>query len=107
MSINMNSETTRSSDHRFALGLLTGACIGAGLALWLAPRGASELRGRVTESAKRIGRDAAARYQEASARATDAIDELTRKGNSVRDDVANAVARGAHEVERMAKAARS
>jgi hypothetical protein len=61
----------------------------------------------LTDSAKRLGREAAARYKDASARATDAVDEISRKGNVVRDDVANAVARGAREVERLARAARS
>jgi gas vesicle protein len=103
----MNSETRKPADYRFAIGLLAGTFLGAGLAMWLAPKGGSELRGRLTSSAKRVGREASARYQEASARATDAVDELTRQGNAVRDDVANAVARGAHEVERLAKAARS
>jgi gas vesicle protein len=77
----MNTVMKQPSDHRFAIGLLAGTCVGAGLALWLAPRGAAEIRGRL---------------------------------NGVRDDMANAVARGAHDVargahdvERMAKAARS
>ena len=109
----MNSTPKPPCDHRFAFGLLTGTFVGVGLALWLGPR-AAELGGRLTRSAKRLGQDAADRYQEASSRAGEVVDELTRKGNVVRDDVANAVAHGAHdvahaarEVERVAKAARS
>ncbi len=37
----------------------------------------------------------------------EAADELTRTGQDVRDDVADAVARGAHEVERDATAAKT
>jgi hypothetical protein len=36
-----------------------------------------------------------------------AVDRLSRKAQGVRDDVADAVARGAHEVERVATAAKS
>ena len=68
---------------RFAIGLLTGTCIGAGLALWLAPRTRSELAERATES----------------------VDRLTNKGLDVRDEIAATVARGAQEVERVAAGA--
>jgi gas vesicle protein len=110
----MNSTPKPPSDHHFAIGLLAGTCLGAALALWLAPRGAAEVRQRLTSSARRFRREAAERYQEARERAGDAVDDIARTGNQVRDGVAdavahgaNAVAAGAREVERMAKAARS
>jgi gas vesicle protein len=93
--------------HGFAIGLLTGTFVGAGLALWLAPRMASELRERMTDSAKGLGRQASEDYEQASSRLGEAVSELTRKGQALRDDVADAVARGAHEVERYATAATS
>ena len=68
----------------FGLGLLTGACVGAGLALWFAPRLASELRARVTDSAKDIGQRVGDRYDQVSARLGQAADEVTRKGQDVR-----------------------
>jgi gas vesicle protein len=71
------------TDYRFAIGLLTGTCIGAGLALWLAPRTASELAERAAAS----------------------VDRLTNKGLDIRDEIAATVARGAHEVERVATTA--
>ena len=37
----------------------------------------------------------------------DAVGAATRKGQAVRDDVAESVARGAHEVERYATAAKT
>ena len=98
-------ERREPRDYRFVFGLLTGTVVGAGLAMWFAPRLASEVRERLTDSARRFGQRAADRYQQASSRVGDAVDELTRKGQGVRDDVAGAVARGAHEVERVATAA--
>jgi gas vesicle protein len=99
----MNAHTPARNDHRFAIGLMAGTVVGAGLALWFAPRLAAELRERVTESARRLGTQASDSYQQASARVGEAVEDLTRKGQHVRDDVAGAVARGAHEVERFAK----
>ena len=48
----MNTQTQEHRHYGFAIGLLTGAFVGAGLALWLAPRGASELGERLTVSAR-------------------------------------------------------
>jgi gas vesicle protein len=94
-------------DYGFVIGLLTGTFVGAGLAMWCAPRLASELRQRMTDSARSLGQRASEQYQQASARVGEAVDELTRKGQGVRDDVADRVARGAHEVEHYATAAKT
>ena len=104
----MNADTQPGrSDHRFLIGLLTGTFVGAGLALWLAPKAASEIQRRLTDSASALGRRASDRYQQASTCVDDTVDNLTKRGRRVRDDVANAVVRGAKEVERMAKAAKT
>jgi gas vesicle protein len=104
----MNAAYTQEHGHYgFALGLVAGTFAGAGLMVWLAPRMASELRQRMTDSAKSLGQRATDQYQQASTRAAEAVDEVTRKGQGVRDDVADAVARGAHEVERYATAAKT
>ncbi|OFW07727.1 MAG: hypothetical protein A3H96_02870 [Acidobacteria bacterium RIFCSPLOWO2_02_FULL_67_36] len=81
---------------------MTGAFVGAGLAIWLAPRMAG-LRRRVTDSARELGSRASDGYQQVSAR----VDDFTKKSQSVRDGVADAVVRGAHEVERIATAAKT
>jgi gas vesicle protein len=81
----MNMPLHERRDHGFIIGLLTGTCVGAGLMLWLAPRMVIELRQRVTDS----------------------VDNLARKGQSIRDEVADRVAHGAHEVERFARAAKT
>ena len=88
-------------DYGFLFGLMTGTVVGAGLAIWLVPR-ASELRNRLTESLDDVRNRASDRFQQASARVGETVDEITRKGQGVRDDVAEAVARGAREVERYA-----
>jgi gas vesicle protein len=90
-------------DYRLAIGFLAGAAAGVGLMMWLAPRSASEARQRVTESATKLGQRASARVRQAGDRVGDAVDDLTQRGYGVRDDVAGAVERGAHEVARSAR----
>lgn len=98
----MNTETHEHRDHGFIFGLLTGSVVGAGLAVWLAPRLASELRERMTESARILRGRASDQYQQARTRVGAVADEIARKGQGVRDEVADVVARGAHEVARGA-----
>jgi hypothetical protein len=62
----------------FTIGLATGMFVGAGLMIWLAPRVASELRERITDSAKGIGQRASDHYEQASSRVGDAVEALTR-----------------------------
>ena len=90
----------------FAIGLLTGACVGAGVAFWFAPRLAA-LRERAADAAKHLGEQATDRYAQISARIDKAASDVTRQGQDVREGVADLVAQGAHEVERYATAAKS
>lgn len=99
----MTADTQRHRRYGFMMGLVTGTLVGAGLTAWLAPRAASELRARVTDSARRVGREASGRYQVTAAHV---VGGLARKGRGVRNEVADAIVRGAHEVERHAKAAK-
>jgi gas vesicle protein len=98
----MTVDTQNRRDHGFTIGLLAGTALGAGLAMWLAPRMAGEIRNRFTDSARALNDRVSAGYQEASARVRETVDDLTQRGRDVRDDMADAVARGAHEVERRA-----
>lgn len=100
----MDTQTQGHRDYGFVIGLMTGAFVGAGLALWLAPRGAAEFRERMTDSARNLGERASERFQQVNARVGEAVDELTRAGQGVRDEVTGVVARGAREVERFATA---
>jgi gas vesicle protein len=92
------------SDPGFLLGLLAGSVVGAGLAMLFAPRAGSEVRQRITDSAKELGNRASERYQQVSTRVGEAVGDLTTKGQSVRDDMADAVVGGAQEVARRATA---
>ena len=94
----------------FLLGLITGSAIGASLAVYFAPRLALELRQRVTDSTTGLRNAASERFQGVATRVADVVervadvaDDVTRKGQAARDDVADAVARGAHEVGRGAR----
>ena len=103
----MNAHTPERPDYGFVIGLLTGAFVGFGLVMWLAPRSASDFGERMSDSARNLGERASARYRQASARVGEAVDELTRRGQDVVDRAAEAVARVANEVELPATAARS
>jgi gas vesicle protein len=107
MNVLTQDDMQEPRNHGFTIGLLTGTVVGAGLAMWFAPRLAAELRQRVTDSATRLSERASAEYERASARVGATVDNLTRKGQEARNDVADAVAHGAHEVERYAIAAKS
>jgi gas vesicle protein len=101
----MKAQTQESRHYGgFLLGLLTGTFAGAGLMMWLAPRTASELGQRMTDSARSLGKRASEQYQQASKSVGKAVDELTRNGHGVLDGVADTVARG---VRRYASAGKT
>ena len=91
----------------FLVGLMAGTAIGAGLALAFAPRMASEIRERLSESATDLGQVASRGYEQVTTRVADAVENVTERGQRVRDDAASAIGRGAREVEQFAEAARS
>jgi len=99
----MNGQATHPRDYRFAAGLALGSAVGAGLALWLAPRAAAEIKERAVGSAKHLGAAVSEHYRDARLRVSGAADELTRKGQGVRDGMMDTVALGAKEVERGAQ----
>jgi len=100
----MMTDTRNRRDPSFLTGLLAGTFVGAGLAIWLVPRMASELRQRVTGSARDLSNRASERYQQASTRFGEAVGDLATKGQNARDDMADAVVRGANQVARHATA---
>jgi gas vesicle protein len=103
----MNTRSQTHANHNFLIGLMTGSAIGAGLAILFAPRLASELRQRVTDSATDLGNAASRRYQDVTTRIADVVDEVTTRGQAIRDDVADAVGLGAREVEQLAMASKT
>jgi gas vesicle protein len=101
----MNNDA-QDSEHNypgFVFGLVTGAALGAGLALYFAPKMAAEIRKRVTDSARDLGDTASGYYDQVSGRVGDVVDDLTSRGQKARDAAADVVARGAHEVGRGAR----
>jgi len=90
-------------DYRFLTGLALGGIVGAGLAMWLAPRAAAEIKARAAEAAKGLGGAVANRYRDARLRVTDAVDGFSRKGQALRDDACDTVVRAAQRVESGAR----
>jgi gas vesicle protein len=99
----MQTHENRGSND-FMYGFIAGGVIGAGLAILFAPRLASEVRQRVKKSAADLSNAASQAYQEVGARISGVVDGVTAKGQAMRDDVADAVGRGAREVEQFAMA---
>jgi gas vesicle protein len=102
----MKPDTLDRRDHPYLIGLVTGTFVGvgAGLAIWLMPRLTSEFRQRIANSARELSRLASDGYQQVSAHAEAAVDDLTKKGRTVRDGMADTVVRGAGQVARQATA---
>src|SRR4051794_36598239 len=90
----------------FFFGLVTGSAIGAALAIACAPR-VADLRRRVSATAGDFSDAAVQRYEDVTARVGDAVNNVTAKGQAVRDDVAEAIAGGARHVEQFAMAAKT
>jgi gas vesicle protein len=103
----MSTHAENDGNNGFLIGLIAGGVIGAGLAIALAPRLASELRQRARESATDLSDAASQRYQEVSTRIAGVVDDVTARGQAVRNDVADAVSRGAREVEKIAMASKT
>jgi gas vesicle protein len=101
---NTNAQNVR--DRGFFIAVIAGGVVGAGLAMYFAPRAASELRKRMSGSARNLRDAATLRYQRTSAPVGDAVGDITRKGQTVRAEVADTAARAAGEVELFAPSAK-
>ncbi len=99
----MNDQARQHHDHAFVTGMVVGSVVGAGLAMWLAPRAAAEIKARAADSVKTLGNAVSERYRDAGRRVTEAVDGLTRKGQGLRDDVCDTVVRTAQGVEHGAQ----
>jgi gas vesicle protein len=99
----MNDQARQHHDYGFVTGLVVGGVAGAGLAIWLAPRAAAEIKARAADSVKTLGNAVTERYLDAGRRVTEAVGGLTRKGQGLRDDVCDTVVRAAQNVEQGAQ----
>ena len=102
----MVTRTENGGSNGFLIGLITGGAIGTALAILFAPR-ANELRRHAAAAAADLTNAAAHGYQQVTERIAGVADGLTAKGQAVRDDVADAVGRGAREVEHFAMASKT
>ncbi len=68
--------------------------MGAGLALWLAPRAAGEIRARAAGSARDLGHAVSGRYRDVRGRVAGAMDGFARKGQGLRDGASAALMAG-------------
>lgn len=95
----MSGQANQNRDYRFLTGLAMGGLVGAGLAMWLAPRAVAEIKARAVDSAKTFGDAVSQRYRDARFRVTDAVGGLTRQGQELRDGACDTVVRAAKDVE--------
>ena len=66
-----------------------------------------DLRRSVAGTARNLGAAASDRYQDANARVGDAVEQLANKARAVRDDAADEVVSGAHDIARFAASTKS
>jgi gas vesicle protein len=99
----MNEQATQHHDRGFLTGLVLGGVIGAGLAMWLAPRAAAEIKTRAANSLKTLGNAVSERYRDAGRRVTRAVDDLTRTGRRLHDEARDTVVQTAGNVEHGAQ----
>lgn len=78
----------------FMMGLLTGAVLGAGIGMLLAPKAGSEMRGAIGEQARNLGNMASDQYR----RASQTAGGWAERGREFVDKARETVQRGAEEV---------
>ena len=77
----------------FIMGLLTGAALGAGIGMLMAPKAGSELRGAIGEQAKNWSNVATEQYK----KATDTAGTWAEQGRDIVNKARDVVVRGADE----------
>ncbi len=77
----------RESGAGFAAGALTGALVGAGLALLLAPKAGAELRGDLGESVTSLRGAVARRFRELAERAGVEIENLEARVDAAAESI--------------------
>lgn len=84
----------------FVMGLLTGAVLGAGIGMLLAPKAGTELRGSLGEQARNLGNMASEQYR----RASQTAGGWAERGREFVDKAKDAVQRGAEDARGYAGA---
>ncbi len=101
MADNYDRYENEGSGGGFMMGLLTGAVLGAGLGILLAPKAGSELRGAIGEQARNLSTAANDHYKKAAENATG----WAERGREFVDKAREAVNRGAEEAREYASGA--
>jgi gas vesicle protein len=83
------------SSGSFVIGLLTGAFLGAGLGILLAPKAGSELRNQLSDQAGNLGHKAADQYGRVTEKARKWADRGREAGTDVYDKARDLVNQGA------------
>ena len=99
----MNKYEQESHYPGFVFGLMAGAALGAGVAMYFAPKLRAEIRKRVVASAKNLGDTASEYCEDVNIRVNDAVEDVAARGQKARDAAADVVARGAQGVARGAR----
>jgi gas vesicle protein len=84
------------SGHPLAIGLLTGAAVGIGIGMVLAPRKGAELRDEIAARANNLASTASKGYH----RASDTAGHYAHRGHDAYSACRSMVSRGAHETRR-------
>lgn len=72
-----NVEPQSSNGHGFLAGVIAGGILGTALTIYLAPRLSAERRLQITESARRLRRNAADHLGQVTSRIGDALDQAS------------------------------
>jgi gas vesicle protein len=79
----------------FVIGLLTGAFLGAGLGMLLAPKAGSQLRNQLSDQAGSLGHKAADQYERVTGKAREWADRGREAGAEAYDKTRDLVSQGA------------
>jgi gas vesicle protein len=98
-----------ATDHEhassFAMGLMTGAILGAGLAMLFAPKRGSELRSQLSDTANTFASNASTTYRRAAGAASGWMERGREAGTHAFERAREAVNRGTAEAERYVREA--
>jgi gas vesicle protein len=99
-----NDGGTGSSAGTFFIGMFAGAAIGAGLALWFAPKSGVEMREQLAGTARDMGNRVSKTVTEVSTRGREAFDRAREVMSTASDQLDSVTAEAAKTLERGRRA---
>jgi gas vesicle protein len=103
MGYDYDRRQAESSGGRFVVGLLTGAFLGAGLGMLLAPKAGSELRNQLSDQAGSLGHKPADQYGRVTGKVREWADRGREAGAEVYDKARDLVSQGAKSTSGSAR----